>query len=88
MPVCSTNRPRGFAAPPGHHMQRSFTVVDNAGREYTVVEQSSRIRTDSLDGPSSIEGLKSYRLASGGPLNRNDDGTFRNPANDMVLRLK
>jgi hypothetical protein len=53
---------------------KAFKVVDEAGVIYEAHEYQNMIDTSDLDGPSSIGGMKSYRLANGTHLNSDGDG--------------
>ena len=49
-------------------------AVDEDGNPTKVVKSTSRIDTSSLDGPSSIDGMASYRTLDGEHLTPSDDG--------------
>jgi hypothetical protein len=58
----------------------SFWLYGKDGAKYRAYIHQERISASSLDGPSSILGPKTARLANGPALNFVDDNTFQNAA--------
>ncbi|WP_174903507.1 hypothetical protein [Burkholderia pseudomultivorans] len=54
-----------------------FKATDNAGKVYEVVVLQDEIDTSDLDGPSSMLGMKEFRLSTGEALNRISENVFR-----------
>ena len=55
------------------------------GTRYRAYVHQDRISTATLDGPSSIPGMKTCRLEDGTPLNYVDENTFNNPITGELL---
>ncbi len=65
---------------------RRIRVVSKIGLIRTeVLETRSTISTRSFDGPGSIDGLPSYRLANGGAVNVHGEG-FVDMAGNVFVR--
>ena len=58
------------------------------GTKHRVFVHQERIVTSSMEGPSSIQGLKTVMLADGTPLNYVDDNTFKNVVTGELLSRK
>lgn len=54
-----------------------FEATDDQGNSYLVVVHQTAINSGSLDSQGYVLGLKEYRLADGGALNRLSDTTFQ-----------
>ena len=63
-----------------------FTVVDQRGARHTVVVTAQMHDASTLDGSAWVEGLHSYRLATGAPVNVGDDGDLTLVATGETLR--
>ena len=63
-----------------------FVVRTEAGREYTVTVLQEYIDTSSFDGPSQIEGLKTFLLTNGWGATYIDAETFKIVETDEIAR--
>lgn len=64
-------------------------ATDSAGRRHTITEQTEWHEVTSLldTAPTWADsGFKRYRLATGAPVTRRDDGSFVVPATGAVLQ--
>lgn len=66
----------------------SFVAYDDEGTSYSVVVTRSRIDTSSLDGGDSIEGLATYRLATGGAINKLSETEYRVVATGRLIKRR
>ena len=66
----------------------SFWLYGKDGAKYRAYIHQERISASSLDGPGSILGPKTARLANGPALNFVDDNTFQNAATGELLTRK
>ena len=64
---------------------KTLLLYGKDGTRYRAFVHEERIDTSSMDGPGSIQGLKTVRLEDGTPLNYVDDNTFKNPVTGEVL---
>jgi hypothetical protein len=64
---------------------RPLTLYGEDGTHYRALVHQGRIDTSSMDGVSSIPGLKTIRLQDGTPLNYVDDETFKNVVTGELL---
>lgn len=70
-------------------MSETFEAYDDAGNRYTVHLIRSYKSGQFLEGTSyRVEGLRTYRLANGQPLNKHDDDTFEIVATGTTIRVR
>jgi|GEM_PF-3602190 len=63
----------------------TLTLYAEDGTQYRALVHQERINTSSMDGVSSIPGMKSIRLQDGTPLNYVDNETFKNAVTGELL---
>jgi hypothetical protein len=63
----------------------SLWLYGKDGTRHRALVHQDRISTSSMDGPSSIPGLKTCNLEDGTPLNYVDENTFKNPITGELL---
>lgn len=64
-----------------------FELVGESGT-YVAVKIHANLNTSSLDGPSSMPGLPSYRLTDGRRLNFVDSATFEIVDTGEILKVR
>lgn len=66
----------------------TLLLFSEDGTRHRAYVHQDRISTSTLDGPSSIPGMKTCRLEDGTPLNYVDGNTFKNPITGELLSRK
>jgi hypothetical protein len=70
-------------------MSDTLVAYDEDGTSYTIHVHRSFINTDNLSGRGQpIEGLRAYRLSTGGAVNQVDARTFVIASSRTILKVK
>jgi hypothetical protein len=66
----------------------TFCAYDDDGNRYTVHVRRTYIDTRGVGGITRIEGLRSYHLNDGGPVDQLDDDTYAIAGSGVALRVR
>jgi hypothetical protein len=66
----------------------TFCAYDDAGNRYTVHVRRTYIDARGGGGHVRVEGLRSYHLSDGAPVEAHNDGTFAIVSGGVALRIR
>lgn len=65
-----------------------YDVVDESGREHTVVEWTTMVKSPALSGGGGwAAGSRAYATTHGEPVNYVEEGVFQNVITEQILRV-